>query len=149
MTLSAFLAEHHFSPDDISALQPDRRFSPLMRACKEGKLEIVAELLAAGADIHVVNADGCNALWLACYNGSHAIIERLIAAGIDIDLQNGNGSTCLMYAASNSKADLVELLLANGADPSLKNLDDFTALDLAASIDCLRLLRKAAVRVPQ
>jgi len=36
---------------------------------------------ALGVDIEVVNADGCNALWLACYHGSHAIIERLTAAG--------------------------------------------------------------------
>ncbi len=92
----------------------------------------------------MTNADGCNALWLACYHGSHAIIERLIAAGIDLDLQNGNGATCLMYVASNSKPDLVKLLLEKGADARLKNFDDFSALDLAASIDCLKLLRKAA-----
>jgi ankyrin repeat protein len=144
--LSAFLTEHQFPSDQLSALQPDRRFSPLMRACKEGKLELIEELLALGVDIHVINADGCNALWLACYNGSHAIIERLIAAGIDIDLQNGNGATCLMYVASNSKADLVELLLSKGADPSLRNFDDFAAVDLAASIECLRLLRNVAPR---
>ena len=60
-------------------------------------------------------------LMRACYHGSHAIIERLTAAGIDIDLQNGNG-----------------------ANASLKNFDDLSALDLAASVDCLKLLRKAA-----
>lgn len=141
--LASFLAQHGFPPDDLSALQADRRFTPLMRACKEGRLDIVEELLAEGCDITVTNTDGCNALWLACYNGSHAIIERLIAAGIDIDLQNGNGATCLMYVSSNSKPDLVKLLLAHGADPTLKNFDDFTALDLAASIECLRLLMRA------
>lgn len=81
-----------------------------MRACKEGRLDIVDELLALGVDFAVTNADGCNALWLACYKGSHAIIERLIATGIDLDLQNGNGATCLMYVSSNSKPDLVKLL---------------------------------------
>jgi ankyrin repeat protein len=141
-SLAAFLEQHGFPADDLSALQVDRRFTPLMRACKEGRLDIVEELLTLGVDIAVTNADGCNALWLACYNGSHAIIERLIAAGIDIDLQNGNGATCLMYVSSNSKPDLVGLLLAHGADATLKNFDDFTALDLAASVDCLRLLRK-------
>lgn len=141
--LAAFLAQHGFAPHDLSALQPDRRFTPLMRACKEGRLDIVDELLALGADIAVTNADGCNALWLACYNGSHAIIERLIAAGIDLDLQNGNGATCLMYVSSNSKPDLVELLLRHGADSTLKNFDDFTALDLVASVECLRVLKRA------
>ena len=143
-TLAAFLAEHAFPADDLSAAQADGRFTPLMRAAKEGRLDIVEELLALGVDIAVTNADGCNALWLACYNGSHTIIERLIAAGIDIDLQNGNGASALMYVASNSKPDLVKLLLEKGANAKLKNFDDFSALDLAASVACLKLLRKAA-----
>mgnify|MGYP000057626972 CR=1 FL=1 len=143
-TLAAFLEHHGFPAENLSAPLADGRFTPLMRAAKEGRLEIVEELLHLGVDIAVTNVDGCNALWLACYNGDHAIIESLIAAGIDIDRQNGNGATCLMYVASNSKPDLVKLLLEKGANPGLKNFDDFSALDLAASVACLKLLKKAA-----
>jgi len=142
--LTAFLEEHAFPSDDLSAVQADGRFTPLMRAAKLGRRDIVDELLAHGVDLEALNADGCNALWLACYNGDHELIERLIAAGIAIDNQNGNGATCLMYVASNSKPDLVKLLLAKGANAQLKNFDDFTALDLAASLECLKLLKKAA-----
>ena len=142
--LTSFLAEHGFAADQLSAPQADGRFTPLMRAAKLGRLDIVEELLSLGVDISALNADGCNALWLACYSGSHALIERLIAAGISIDNQNGNGATCLMYVSSNSKPDLVKLLLEKGADAKLKNFDDSTALDLAASLDCLKLLRKTA-----
>ena len=141
--LTEFLASHGFQVDRLSDPQADGRFTPLMRACKEGRRDIVDELLTLGVDITVRNADGCNALWLACYNGDHGIIQRLLDAGIDIDLQNGNGATCLMYVSSNGKADLVQLLLDNGADTSLKNFDDFTARDLAASVACLKLLRAA------
>lgn len=141
--LTEFLASHGFSVDRLSDTQADGRFTPLMRACKEGRRDIVDELLTRGVDITVRNADGCNALWLACYNGDHGIIQRLLDAGIDIDLQNDNGATCLMYVASNSKADLVQLLLDNGADTSLKNFDDFAARDLAASVACLKRLRAA------
>ncbi len=49
-----------------------------------------------------------------------------------------------MYVSSNSTPDLVKLLLEKGANASLKNFDDFSALDLAASVDCLKLLTKAA-----
>ena len=142
--LAAFLAEHGFTPGNINAPQADGRFTPLMRAAKLGRLDMVDELLALGVDFAALNADGCNALWLACYNGSHALIERLIAAGIDIDVQNGNGASCLMYVASNSKPDLVKLLLEKGANPNLRNFDDSSALDLAASLACLKLLKKAA-----
>jgi uncharacterized protein len=143
-TLAAFLDQHAFPHNQLSATGADGRFTPLMRAAKEGRLDIVEELLTLGADLAVLNADGCNALWLACYNGSHAIIQRLIDAGIAIDNQNGNGATALMYVSSNSKPDLVKLLLENGANASLKNFDDFSALDLAASLDCLKLLKKVA-----
>ena len=142
--LAEFFATHGFDPAKPSALQPDRRFTPLMRAAKEGRLDVVDELLTWGVDVAVTNADGCNALWLACYSGNRALIERLIAVGIDIDLQNGNGATCLMYVASNSKPDLVQLLLEKGANPKLKNFDDFTARDLAASLACLKLLKQVA-----
>ena len=143
-SLAAFLAEHAFSPDNLSATQADGRFTPLMRAAKAGRLDMVEALLGQGVDLAVLNADGCNALWLACYNGSHEIIERLIGAGIAIDNQNGNGATCLMYVASNSKPDLVQLQLEKSANAQLKNFDDFSALDLAASPACLKLLRKFA-----
>lgn len=142
--LAQFLDQHGFPRDRLSALQADGRFTPLMRACKEGRLDIVDELLTLGVDLAVTNIDGCNALWLACYHGSPGLLQRLIDAGIEIDRQNGNGATCLMYVSSNGKAELVRLLLANGADPALRNLDDFSALDLASTVDCLRLLKTAA-----
>ena len=141
--VAEFFAQYGFDPAQPSALQPDRHFTPLMRAAKEGRLDVIEALLTYGVDIAVTNADGCNALWLACYNGSHAIIDRLLQAGIDIDRQNDNGATCLMYVASNSKPDLVSLLLERGANPRLANHDDFTALDLAGSLPCLKLLRAA------
>lgn len=141
--VAEFFAQYGFDAAQPSALQPDRHFTPLMRAAKEGRLDVIEALLTYGVDIAVTNADGCNALWLACYNGSHAIIDRLIQAGIDIDRQNDNGATCLMYVASNSKPDLVSLLLERGANPRLANHDDFTALDLAGSLPCLKLLRAA------
>lgn len=142
--LSAFLVENGFAADDINTPQADGRFTPLMRAAKLGRLDIVEELLALNVDLNATNADGCNALWLACYNGSHPLIERLIGAGIEVDRQNGNGATALMYVSSNSKPDLVKLLLEKGANPNLRNFDDYSALDVAASLECLMLLRKAA-----
>lgn len=141
--LADFLAEHGFPADDLSSPGRDGRFTPLMRACKEGRQDIVDELLTQGVDLDILNADGCNALWLACYNGNPALIQRLIDAGIDIDRQNGNGATCLMYVSSNGKAAIVQQLLQNGANTGLRNFDDFSALDLAATRECLTLLRHA------
>lgn len=139
--LTTFLAEYGFPADDLNA-QVANGFTPLMRAAKLGRLDLVEELIGLGVALDRLNDDGCNALWLACYNGSHDVIRRLVGAGIPIDQQNGNGATCLMYVSSNSKPDLVRLLLELGADASLRNFDDFSALDLAASLPCLKLLRQ-------
>ena len=140
--LQAFLLEHGFPLD-----QPDapgaNGLTPLMRAAKLGRLDLIDPLLAHGAKVEVLNQDGCNALWLACYHGDHALIRRLVAAGTPIDQQNGNGASCLMYVSSNGRAVVVELLLELGADPTLKNFDDWTAQDLASSAGCLRALRRA------
>lgn len=141
--LAEFLDHHALPRDALSAPGPDGRFTPLMRACKAGRRDLVDELLGLGVDLGVLNADGCNALWLACYNGDPEIVQRLLDAGIEIDRQNGNGATCLMYVSSNGKPALVRQLLDNGADPTLRNFDDFSALDLAATLDCLKLLRHA------
>ncbi|PKO34209.1 MAG: hypothetical protein CVU34_09355 [Betaproteobacteria bacterium HGW-Betaproteobacteria-7] len=59
--LASFLDQHGFARDQLSANGPDGRFTPLMRAAKEGRLGIVDELLTLGADLTVLNADGCNA----------------------------------------------------------------------------------------
>lgn len=141
--LATFLAEYGFPAADLDS-RAEHGFTPLMRAAKLGRLDLIDELLTLGAGVSPLNTDGCNALWLACYSGDPELIRRLVAAGIDIDNQNGNGATCLMYVSSNGKAGLVKLLLELGADPGLRNFDDYSALDLAASVECLRLLRHAA-----
>ncbi|MBN8464468.1 MAG: hypothetical protein J0M01_16905 [Dechloromonas sp.] len=59
-------------------------------------------------------------------------------------MQDRNGVTCLIYVSSNSKPNLMSLLPEKAANDGLKDFDEFWALDLPASIDCPRLLRKAA-----
>ena len=53
--LFAFLAEHGFQSNDINAPQADGRFTPLMRAAKLGRLDIVDELLALGVDLNALS----------------------------------------------------------------------------------------------
>jgi len=118
--------------------------TPLMAAAWGGDASQVDWLLTGGADVHAQNADGNTALWLACVARSRAIVMRLAEAGAKLDHQNLAGATALMYAASSDRPDMVQLLLELGADASLQSQDDFTALDMAASIECLRLLRRAA-----
>ncbi|MDU1689873.1 MAG: ankyrin repeat domain-containing protein [Bradyrhizobium sp.] len=142
-TLAAWLAAEGFPADGVDARIANRT-TPLMKAAYLGNVANIRELLAAGAAVAAINADGNNALWLACVGQHLDAIDALVEAGIDLDNRNDNGATALMYASSSGRADVVAHLLAKGADISAETLDGFTALDMAASLECLSLLRHAA-----
>jgi thiosulfate/3-mercaptopyruvate sulfurtransferase len=141
--LRQWLADEGFPQRDIHAVISNGT-TPLMKASHQGQGGIVRKLIAAGAPLDARNADGNNALWLACVGGHLEVIDMLVDAGIDIDNRNDNGATPLMYAASSGKADVIERLLAHRADVTPETLDGFSALDLAATVECLRLLRRAS-----
>ncbi len=139
--LQAFLAEYTFDQSDLNAPR-QHGLTPLMRAALLGRDDLVAELLALGADVQLRNMDGNNALWLACVSSQGAVVRQLADAGIFLDNRNDMGATALMYTASAGKADMVELLLVLGADPQVQNYDDARAVDLCATLPCLKLLRQ-------
>lgn len=135
-----WLKAEGFTDADIDATIANNT-TPLMHACRCGKLDIARELIDAGARLDQRNSDGNTALWLACYANQVEIIKRLIAAGADLNNQNDNGATALLYAASAGRTESVNCLLAAGADPHLATLDDFSTLDVAANREILRMLR--------
>jgi rhodanese-related sulfurtransferase len=141
--LSDWLAAQGYPLDDIEAVR-ENGFTPLMRAAKQGRADIVAMLLDLGAQRNSKNVDGNNALWFACVADQPEVVDMLIAAGVDLDNRNDNGATPMMYAASSGKAAVLARLLAQGADLSIETLDGFSALDMAATLECLTLLRQEA-----
>lgn len=141
--LQAFMAEAGFAAAGIDAIT-DHGMTPLMKAARAARRDLVDELIVLGADLEARNTDGNTALWLACFGGDAELVRRLVAAGARLDHQNDTGATALMYCASSGRDALVELLLGAGADASLRTQDDFRAVDLAATIGSLRLLRHTA-----
>jgi thiosulfate/3-mercaptopyruvate sulfurtransferase len=138
--LDAWLLAQGFDPTDLE-WPAAHAMTALLHAARLGDAGIVRALLAAGASVAAVNADGNNALWLACYADSPACAELLIRAGTAIDQTNLTGATALMYAASAGRDRMVGLLLQAGADPGRRNQDDFTAFDMAATETAYFLLR--------
>lgn len=143
--VAAWMMSRGYRGDDLHERLANRS-TALMQAAREGDAAAVAGLLAAGAEVDAVNADGNTALWLACFAEQPEALDALLAAGADVNHANDNGATCLMYASSAGKAEVVRRLLRAGADITLRSLDDYTALDMASTLDCLRLLREAERR---
>lgn len=141
--LADFIEQYHFDRDNLDSPW-DHALTPLMRAALLGRDDLAQELLAHGANIHLRNTDGNNALWLACVSGNTTLVRMLIDAGIDLDNRNLTGATALMYTASSGKPEMMQILLENGADPLIRTDDDYLAVELAATAECLQMLRYTA-----
>ncbi|MGA7178653.1 MAG: ankyrin repeat domain-containing protein [Thiobacillaceae bacterium] len=116
--------------------------TPLMHAARLGRADLIVDLLARGADLRALNADGNGALWFACFANCVACVNALIKAGAPVDNQNVNGATALIYTASAGKTEMVKLLLEAGANTMLETLDGFSALDLADNRACMKMLKQ-------
>jgi ankyrin repeat protein len=138
--LQAFLTARGFAPDDLATRDKDGA-TPLMHAARLASPAVVQEMLRAGADIHAVNADGNQALWLACVGEVCDNIDVLIAAGADLQHVNATGATALMFAASSGRAKALARLLQAGADPLFETELGLSAFDMASTAACLGLMR--------
>jgi ankyrin repeat protein len=103
--------------------------STLSLEIQERHLEVVEELLRAGADANTANVAGGTPLMTAVAfdDKGTAILERLLDAGADIDAQNNGGETALMYAAKYGRKEALHILLARGANPAIRDNDGRTA----------------------
>ena len=109
-------------------------FTSLHLAAFFGREELVAELLARGAEVDAVaeNPMKVRPLHSAATIESVPICHRLLEAGADANACQEQGYTPLMSAALHGNSELAELLLAHGADPALRAEDGRSARDMAS-----------------
>jgi ankyrin repeat protein len=133
--------------------------TPMHRAASAGRVEAIATLLDAGANVAAVDNVGRTPLHWAGWHAHDLVVKSLLEAGADITTQDihgrtvvniatwrghdktvrellhgtGNdGRTALLRAASEGQLSAVEILLHIGADVNQSN-DGESAIHLAAS----------------
>jgi hypothetical protein len=102
-----------------------------MAAAYGGFDEIVALLLAHGANPLATDRVGKTAMEYAAGQGQTKVVGQLLDAGLDVNRTYKNDLTALMWAAGYDRAETAQLLLARGANRSLKDNRGMTANDIA------------------
>lgn len=116
----------------IAAGQSAVAQADLHAAARAGDPAVVADLLAAGADVNASNAEGLTPLHLAALRGDAKTVQLLLAAGADVAGRDGLGRTPLHYAASAGADSVIERLLTSGADVNAVDATGQTPLLRAA-----------------
>ena len=102
--------------------------SAIGRAAQHGYVNLVKDLIAAGADVNAEDDYGGTPLHDAAYKGQAEVISILIKAGADVNAKTDGGSTPLHSAAYKGQAEVIPILIKAGADVHAKNNDGSTPL---------------------
>jgi uncharacterized protein len=108
--------------------------SALHEAALAGHPDIVATLIAAGADVQAQDESGSTPWLDAARGGRIAVLEKLAEAGADVHARDADGGNALVRACANDAASpaLVRRLLEWGVDPEITDRHGKRAADLAA-----------------
>ncbi len=102
--------------------------TPLLIAAQNLYFEIISQLVSAGADPFIRDAQGLCSAVVALSSGDQAVKAMF---GAKVNLKDTQGETALHYAAANGLEKGLLSLLALGADVSIRNVNGETAYDVA------------------
>ena len=119
--------------NDVPKANYSGGMTPIMFAARQGDMESMRMLIAAGADLKRVSADGKTALSLAIFNGNYDLASSLIDSKADVNQADAENFTPLFWAAERRLMEmspttpwlqtmdplpLIKKLLDSGANPN-------------------------------
>jgi len=106
-------------------------WTPLMMAVVSRNLDVVKQLVSAGAWVNYLNSQVFNAVKLAVDIDRIDMVKYLVEHGAYINNSNFEGVTPLMSAAINGNYDITQYLVSLHADLNSRHKDGDTALMFA------------------
>jgi len=100
-----------------------RSMSPLHFAVLGDRTDAVKWLLANGANIHALDADGDPPVLVACVADHPECCRLLLGAKADANTTKDDGTTLLNAAAHGGSTECVQLLLEHGAAQTINKMD--------------------------
>ena len=131
------------SPESVNESLGYDRISPLMAACRHGRLDLARFLLERGARVDRRSRIGHTALTEAARHGSAPLAKLLIGNGAAAEPKPPRSSTPLIEAAERGHLEFVKVLLEHGTDVSAVDYAGYTAAAQALGgrhVECLLLL---------
>lgn len=110
-------------------ISKERKFErSLIRFFRDGRINVIKELLKRGLNPNIRNDDGNTLLIIASKQGYLNIVKELLRYGADINSTDDKGNTALVWACVEDYRDIIHELLSHGADPNIRDDKGTTAL---------------------
>jgi hypothetical protein len=94
--------------------------------------DIVAAV-AAGADLHATDGNGCTGIWNAARYGHEDSLIALLAAGGEVNKCSNQGASPLYFAAANGHSACIAQLLSFGGNVNICNTNGSSPIFTAAA----------------
>jgi ankyrin repeat protein len=102
-----------------SVMQPQRGYTPLLFAARNGRIDNARLLLDAGADVNDKAPNGESALVIASFSDQGRFAAFLLERGADPNAADA-GYSALHTAVLRGDLELVKALVARGANPNIR-----------------------------
>lgn len=110
---------------------PPENSTLFIEACNQGAVEIAAYLVAKGADVNAVDANGFSALCWSVNNNRPLITTFLLEKGANVNITTNDGRTPLLIALQRDSLPVINQLAEHGADFKSVDSSGMSAIHIA------------------